>query len=83
MDDSIEIIQQKLSLTTKQYKTATLFICAILFFILPIASFQVGIPGDEPIDTQYGIESLNFYTSLGSDTSFVNHTALNQQTFPS
>ena len=82
MDESIEIIQQKLSLTTKQYKTVTLFICAILFFILPIASFQVGIPGDEPIDTQYGIESLNFYKSLGSDTSFVTLTALNKQTFP-
>ncbi len=82
MVDEVETNSEKFSLTSKQYKTATTFICALLFFILPLASLQVGIPGDEPIDAQYGIESLNFYKSFGNDTSFVNLTALNQQTFP-
>lgn len=82
MNKEIEIKVEKSSLNSKHFKTATTIICALLFLLLPFASLQVGIPGDEPIDAQYGIESLKFYKSFGADTSFVNLTALNDQTFP-
>ncbi len=82
MNESTEINSEKKTINKQPYKIASLIACALLFFILPIASLQVGIPGDEPIDAQYGIASLNFYKSFGKDTSFVNLTALNHQTFP-
>jgi hypothetical protein len=43
-----------------------------VFIVMPILSTQVGIPADEPIDLEYGKQSLNYFKSMGRDTSFAN-----------
>ena len=48
------------------------WILVILFSIfLSFSTLKVGIPADEPIDSEYGKSALKYYTSLGKDTSFM------------
>ncbi len=82
MTETTELIIGKSIFSEQKFKTVTVIFIALLFFILPIASLKVGIPGDEPIDAQYGKEALKFYSSFGKDKSFISFSALNNQTFP-
>lgn len=55
----------------KYAKYFFLAIVAACFVVLPWGSQSIGIPSDEPIDMEYGKATYQYFTTGGTDTSFV------------
>ncbi|HEX6483976.1 MAG TPA: hypothetical protein VF043_34445 [Ktedonobacteraceae bacterium] len=65
---------------SKQLKISLPFLllvtlCVIMVIIVFTQARAYGITMDEPLQDQYGVSILHWYTSLGRDTSFLNYTA--------
>ncbi|HYQ58693.1 MAG TPA: hypothetical protein VEP89_15240, partial [Draconibacterium sp.] len=57
-------------LKNEPFRAATVILIILSFVFIPVFSLDVGIPADEPIDLEYGIQSLNYFKSGGTDMSF-------------